>query len=202
MRAPAVRALVVAVLDQRDGASAGPAAVIAGADGQVQHGCHRCVMPSCRPPVRQRLERVEDAVGAGIHADRREVAPADDAVAVDHEQRALGEAVLLAIHAVAPRHVALGLEVGEQRKLELAASRERAMAPRAVDRDAEQLGVVFRELVRHLVVERHLIAADRAPVGGIEREHDRPAAKIRELDRLVGRGMELEIGRRRAHGSE
>ena len=76
------------------------------------------------------------------------------------------------------------------------------MTPGAVDGDAEQLGVVLLELRQDLVVERHLVAADRAPVGRIERQHDGPAAEVRERDRLIRSGVQLEIRRGRADWSK
>jgi hypothetical protein len=45
------------------------------------------------------------------------------------------------------------------------------MAPHAVDQDTQQLGLVLMELRKNLVVQRHLIATNRAPVGRIERQY-------------------------------
>ena len=63
---------------------------------------------------------------------------------------------------------------------------ERFVAPFAVDRDAQHLRLEFRELFEHFVVEGNLVAADRAPVGGIKDEHYRLAPEIRERVGLAG----------------
>ena len=60
-----------------------------------------------------------DAIGAGVDADRGEIAPADDALCVDDKQRALGNPVVLAVDAVGPRDGPLGLEVRQQGELQL-----------------------------------------------------------------------------------
>ena len=93
------------------GASAGPRMWSAGVTGTRR-------WPSRFPCVRQPFEGVEDAVGAGIDADRREIAPEDHAFAIDDEQRAFRHAFAFAVGAVAPRHRALGLEIGEQREVQ------------------------------------------------------------------------------------
>ena len=101
---------------------------------------------------RQRVEGREDAVGAGVHADGGEIAPAHDPLRVDHDQRALREAVLVAIGAVAPRDVALRLEVGEEREMKLPRLANARWHQRAIHGNAEELRAVFLELRRHLVV--------------------------------------------------
>jgi hypothetical protein len=93
---------------------------------------------------------------------------------------------MIAVDAVLPRHAALRLEIGEKRKVELAVLRKREMAPNAIDGNAEQLGVEAPELAEQLVVERHLIAAHRAPVRGIERDDHRPAAELADRHSLIG----------------
>ena len=99
------------------------------------------------------------------------------------------------VAAVAASDRALGLEVGEQRKAELALVPKGDVTPDSVDRDADELRVVATELVVQLVVDGELIAAHRAEVGGVEDEHQRAAAEIRQRHRLVGRGLETEVGR-------
>ena len=107
---------------------------------------------------------------------------------VDDEQRPLAHP-LVAVDAVRARDVALRLEVGEQREVQLAALRERHVAPGAVDGDADELRAEPLELGQDLVVERHLVAADRAPVGRIEREDQPLAAK--SPSRTVWSGVDL-----------
>src|SRR5437763_715641 len=150
----------------------------------------------------QRLERFEYAVGAGIDADRRQIVPAHDSLAVDDEECTLRVAVFFTIRAVAARYGPFRLEVGEQREPQLARLGEGAVAPDAVDGDAQELRVVLLEFAPHLVVQRQLIAADGTPVGGIEDEDDRAAAEIAEANHLMGRGAQLEVRRGGAEGSK
>src|SRR5207302_11519162 len=98
----------------------------------------------------------------------------------DHEQRPLAEAVGLAVGAIAARYRALGLEVRKQGEPKPAVTGECRVAPYAVHGDAEELGVIALELWQHLVIERHLVAAHGAPVGGIECQDHGPAAEIRQ----------------------
>jgi hypothetical protein len=68
------------------------------------------------------------------------------------------------------------------------------MAPYAIYRDAEQLGAELVKFRQDFVVQCHLIAADRAPIGGIKREDYRLALEFRERDRLVRCCTEAELG--------
>ena len=52
------------------------------------------------------------------------------------------------------------LEVSEERKVQLAISAERHVAPNAVHRDAEEFGIQFLKLRQEFVIERRLISAD------------------------------------------
>src|SRR5207248_10841173 len=90
-----------------------------------------------------------------------------------------------AVRAVAARHRSLGLEVRQQWKVELAIAGECGVAPHAVHRDPEELGVVALELRQDFVVEGHLIAAHGAPVRGIEGQDHGPAADTPERHRLT-----------------
>src|SRR5260370_34362893 len=90
----------------------------------------------------ERVECLEDAVGTGIDAARRDVAPRDHAVAIDDEQRARGRACGLVVCTVAPRDLTLRLEVREQREVQLVIPRVGDVAPRVVDGDAQELRVM------------------------------------------------------------
>src|ERR1700730_6388286 len=146
----------------------------------------------------QRLERGENAAGAGIHADGRDIAPADDSGFVDHEERALAGSVLGGIDPVGARDGPLWLEIGEKWKAELPVFREGDVAPGTIDGYAEKLGPEALELGQHLLVERHLVAADRAPVGRVEGENDGPPPEVLEADRLIGGRVQREIRSLRA----
>ena len=82
----------------------------------------------------ERIERAKNAIGAWINAEGRDVAPTNDAGGVNHKESSLARAFALAINAIEPRRVALGLEIGEQGKVQLPVMRKRDMAPRAVYR--------------------------------------------------------------------
>src|SRR5271155_255191 len=81
--------------------------------------------------------------------------------------------------------------------MQLAIERERRMTPGSIDRDSDDPRFVFVELGENLVVQRHLIATDRTPVGRIERHDQWSAAEIAQRHQLVGRAMQREIRRRR-----
>src|SRR4051794_32459124 len=67
------------------------------------------------------------------------------------------------------------------------------VAPGAVHRDANDLGLVVLKFGQDLVVERHLVAAHRAPVGGVKSEHDRAASQFTQRKRLVRGYVKVEI---------
>src|SRR5215468_2986155 len=99
------------------------------------------------------LEGCEDAVGPGDNADRRDIAPADEALGVDDEKRTLGCSILLAVHAVGFCNGALGLEIRQQGELEFALARVGDVTPGAVHRDAQKSGPESLELGKQFVVE-------------------------------------------------
>jgi hypothetical protein len=99
----------------------------------------------------------------------------DRAVAADHEQRALRSAIGFAIDAIGTCHVAFGLEVGQQRKVQLLLVRECHVTPYAVHRDPQQHGAMGRNLVTRRIEQAHFIATDRTPVRRIKARDDRAA---------------------------
>src|SRR5580658_8533935 len=86
--------------------------------------------------------------------------------------------------------------------MQLAALRVGDVAPDAIDGQADDLRRVAIEFRKKLVVQGELIAADGAPVGWIKDQHDRPAAKMMEIDLLIRRGQKLKVGRLRAGRQE
>jgi hypothetical protein len=86
------------------------------------------------------------------------------------------------------------VEVGEQREAQVALARELQMAPPVVDGDADHVGPKASELGEDLAVQRHLIGADWAPVGGIKRHDQHVAAEVRQAYGLVRRRVEAEVG--------
>src|ERR1700730_7326731 len=59
------------------------------------------------------------------------------------------------------------------------------MAPMAIDRDPNKFGAVIVKLGQDFVIERHLIAADGTPIGGIEGKNDDFVRKIVQRKHLV-----------------
>ena len=66
--------------------------------------------------------------------------------------------------------LALGREIGEQRKMEVTVTGKGRVAPHPVDRNVQQFRVALAKHREDFVVKRHLIATDQAPVGRIERQ--------------------------------
>src|SRR5258705_10816195 len=60
------------------------------------------------------------------------------------------------------------------------------VAPYPVDRNTQQFRAVSVKLRENLVVKRHLIATDRAPFGGIDRQDYGLTPQIRKREVLIG----------------
>src|SRR5215218_10741202 len=95
------------------------------------------------------LERVEDAVGARVHVRGRDVAPVDRAVTVDHEEGPLARPLARVVDAVRARYLTLGLEVCEEREVQVSGVGERAVTPRPVDGDSHDLRAEPMEFREH-----------------------------------------------------
>src|SRR3954465_3841617 len=89
---------------------------------------------------------------------------------------------------------ALRMKVGEQREMNVPLLGERFMTPGRNHGDAEELRIVVAKLRQDLIVDRHLIAADRAPVGGIKGEDHRLALEVAQAQLLVWRDVQRKIG--------
>src|SRR2546422_11764423 len=72
------------------------------------------------------------------------------------------------------------------------------MTPDSVHGDSEEFRVELPEFGHQLRIESQLVAADGAPIRGIEAEHHRPTEKISERDMLIRRRLEGEVRRLRA----
>ena len=68
--------------------------------------------------------------------------------------------------------------------MQMAVARKGCVAPYPVDRNTQQFRAVLVKLRENLVVERHLIAKDRTPVGGLERQDYRLIPTARDCDSL------------------
>ena len=141
----------------------------------------------------QLLQRAEDAVGAGVHPDRGDVAPPDHTVRVDNEERPLARPGDVAVDAVGACDVALRLEIGEQREVQVAILGEGQVAPGAVHRDRDEFGSELLELGEHRLVQTQLVGADGAPVLGVEHQDHGLSPEVGEHDLLIRRREQLEI---------
>src|ERR1700722_13653769 len=110
------------------------------------------------------------------------MAPGNDPVFVENEERPFGETFFFAVGAIGPGDGTLRFEVGCQRKMEMVILGVGSMAPRAVDRDAYQLGAEAFEVRQYLIVESHLIAANRAPVRRIEGQNHGFSSQLTERE--------------------
>ena len=122
-------------------------------------------------------------------------------VCIDDKQRAFAHTIFVAINTVAARHVPLWLKVGQKGEMKLAIARECGVAPRAIHRNADQFRTELVEFLQHFVVESHLIAADRTPIGRIKGEHDRLATELAESEPLIRRASQREVGASAPGGS-
>src|ERR1700760_3051426 len=143
--------------------------------------------------LRELLERVENAVCAGIDGDWRTIAPCDRALAIQHKERAFADALGGAISMEFPGDFALGLKICEQGEVQVAIARKGCVAPHPVNRDSQEFGVVLVKFGQKLVVEGDLIAAHRAPVCRVESDDDILSLEIRQSQVLTGRYPKREI---------
>jgi hypothetical protein len=146
----------------------------------------------------------KNPVGAWIDGNGREIAPEDLSLLVDDEQSPFANPFLFAIGAILLCDSAFRFKIGKQREMQVTVPCECRMAPVAIDRDPKKLGPVIAKLGKDLVVwlnsrltglievERHLIAADRTPIGRIEGKNDHLVRKITQRKHLVGRHVEVK----------
>src|SRR3989442_1828056 len=69
------------------------------------------------------------------------------------------------------------------------------MTPNAVHGDSEQFSIELPEFRHQLRIESQLVAADGAPIRGIEAKHHRPTEKISQRDMLIRGSLEAEVRR-------
>jgi hypothetical protein len=142
------------------------------------------------------LQRIENAVGARIDGDRREVAPEDDALPVDDEQGTLANSFSFPISSIGACDLSLRVEVREQREVQMTVLGECLMTTSTIDRDAQELGSRLVELRKDLIIERHLVTADGTPVRWVKSQDHRPAGQVLKRQVLICRYPEGEIGSR------
>jgi hypothetical protein len=64
------------------------------------------------------------------------------------------------------------------------------MTPRPIHRNTEDLGAIFLKLRADLVVERDLVAANRAPIGRVEGEYHPATSQFAERQILIRRNAQ------------
>src|SRR2546423_220295 len=145
------------------------------------------------------FERVEDQVRArDLERRWRAVRPLHDAVRADHHERSCGHAALLVVDAELAGHLALRVEVREQRDRHAELLLEGIVRIRGVYRHAVQIDAARLQLAEHLLVDVQLVGADRAEVERIEGEDHRPPPKRLEGDLLPVLVTQAEVRRLRA----
>src|ERR1700687_2759804 len=92
------------------------------------------------------LQRGQDAIGPGIDADRRQIAPANDPVAVNHVERPGAFANFVLVGAVGVRYRAFWLEIRQQRKVQVAVAGKCQVPPPPVSGDPNDLSLEAAEL--------------------------------------------------------
>src|ERR1017187_4086245 len=111
--AAAIRALVVAIFDESACRVFVALDVIGRADWNFE--CAHNVLL-----FRQGFQSLKDAIRSGIDGDGRAIAPGDNSIFIDDEESAFASAFGFAICAIGLGGSALGLEIGEQRKTQMA----------------------------------------------------------------------------------
>src|SRR5262245_19752537 len=112
---------------------------------------------------------------------------------VDHEQRPFTGAIVRAIDAIKARHFSFGLEIGQERKMQLAIAGELIMTPDSVNRNAYDLRAKLLELGKHFIVKSHLIPAYRAPIGWIKNEYHGLSPELAQSNSLIRGAFQREF---------
>src|SRR5690606_29572320 len=97
------------------------------------------------------------------------------------------------VGAVRPSNRTLGLEVREQWEVQVSVVSERGMTPAAVYRNADELCSMTAYVTEYFVIQRHLVTADRTPVGRVECEDHGTAAPRTVAEMSVRRRTQDEI---------
>src|SRR6266550_1114910 len=116
----------------------------------------------------------------------------NDSVGINHEQGAFANAVFFVVNAISARHRSFRFEIGQKRKAQLILPGKSRVTPCAVDGDTNDFSLELLELIQNLIVKRHLIAANGAPVGRVKRQYHRSSAELMQRHRLVRRGSQCK----------
>src|SRR5437588_935647 len=127
--------------------------------------------------------------------------PPDDPVLVDDERSALRVAGLAKEDAVLLRHVALRVEIGEQRRAQPLVALERAQAPAIVHGHAEHGGVLALILHPARPDLLQLLRADGREGSGQDDDYDVAAAEAGDAGGPPSPAEQLEVGDARGAAS-
>jgi 4-carboxymuconolactone decarboxylase len=141
-------------------------------------------------------DQVEDAEDFGAVAHHLAIAglaPAQHAVAIDHEGGAPGDVAVGVEHAVGPDD--RSMQVAEQWERELARVGEGRVTCRAVAADREHGRPTLTRALGDLDEVAQLGRSDAPPVEAVEEQHDVATAKVGQPRLSPGGGRQGEVGR-------
>ena len=115
-------------------------------------------------------------------------------MAIDHEQCSLAETIALAIGAIALGDFTFGLKIGKQWKMKVEMLGKSIVTPDTINGNPKDLRPIFFKFREGFIIERHLISADWAPVGGIKGNDHGLASEIAEREPLIRRNWQRELG--------
>jgi hypothetical protein len=139
------------------------------------------------------IEHPQDLGAVADHVAVAGLPPAQEAVPVHDECRAVGDVPVLVEHAVGPDRRAV--HVAQEREGDAGRARERVVAEGTVAADGEHGGAALPDLARDLAQVAQLGASDGAKVVAVEDQHDvGPPAEVGERDGAAARRGEREVG--------
>src|SRR5207245_7496386 len=121
----------------------------------------------------QRFKGSQYPIRTRVDPYRRDIAPANHPLGIKHKQGSFTRPIVSTIYPIHFGDCPLGLEVCEQGKVQLPVLGKSGVTPDPIDGDADQLGMEVAKLRQDLVIEGHLVTADRAPIDRIEGENYR-----------------------------
>jgi hypothetical protein len=143
------------------------------------------------PPAARLLQiaqNVEDLIVVGLLADVVDVDVADDSLLIDDDDRALADPRLLDPHAILLRDFSLRVKVCQERELldPTERLREGYVTGNAIDRNAQNLGIIPLEFGVLRLVRGNLNGSHGGPVEGIEdQDHVLLPLKAAETNLLI-----------------
>ena len=141
------------------------------------------------------LQLLEDLLDIRFFTDVVYVNVANFAVLIDDEDRALGE-TSIAKYTIAFGNGAMRIEIGEKREAQAThAGCPRFICVRAVDRNAQDLGVHLAESRELRVKARNLTGSNRGERKRIEHQDDVLSAQVRQFGLRALTIIELEVRR-------